>query len=637
MTWDIGKAEHFYKIPQWGLGYFGVSEDGDLFVKPAADSDHKVDLKMLVEELVRRKINTPILIRFLDILKDRIAALTNCFLSAIESNEYQGAYYPIFPIKTNQERDVVTSILEYGKKNGLGLEAGSKAELLIVLALTMEAETPIVCNGYKDSEFVALVAMAYKMGKRVVPVIESLHELNTFIAFHAETGILPDLGIRIKLSTRGGGKWAESGGESSKFGLRIPELQRAVALLKEKGLLSSLLLLHFHVGSQITRISVVKQAVVETMRVYVALCKMGAPMGYLDIGGGLGVDYDGSGSDNNSSTNYQIEEYANDIIYRVKQVCDENHLTHPVIFSESGRFLAAHYSVLVTDIAMTSSTRLKNANPLSPTTDYGPHKEMFDILEILDETNMVESYHDAIQYKNQSLNLFNLGYMSLEERGGVEELFWEIMLRIHRLSKQSGESFLELETLEHQLADIYFANFSIFQSLPDAWAINQVFPLIPIHRLNEEPDRAAVVVDLTCDSDGLIDSYVGSDVKNASTSLHTLKDNERYYVGIFMVGAYQETLGELHNLFGDTHAVQILITGKNRYRVQGVIKGDTIHKVIGYMSYDTQELLHQMRDQTESAVELGHLSLDEAANFILSYEESLFDYTYFRDRHVRKS
>jgi len=629
--WTTTDADATYKISQWGLGYFTVNEQGNLCVRASSEAEEKIDLERLVEELRKRKIDPPILIRFLDILRDRIKRLSACFQKAITNNEFEGNYRPLFPIKTNQERDVVNSILRYGEPFGIGLEAGSKAELLIVLALTRDPETPIVCNGYKDRDFVGLVGIAHKMGKRILPVIESYEEAETFVAHYLETGVMPDLGVRIKLSTRGIGKWAKTGGDTSKFGLRIPELMAMVRLLEKHQLLGSLRMLHFHIGSQITKIGVVKQAIVETMRVYVELCRMGARMGYLDVGGGLGIDYDGSGSDSHATINYSVEEYASDIIYRIKQICDENEIPHPTVFSESGRFLAAHYSMLVTNIAVANSLTTGDLPITPPESDFGPVKEMFEILEVLEDSNLVESYHDAIQYKTEALNLFNLGYLSLPERAGMESIFWKIMIRIYHMSQNIKNPSAELAMLGHELADTYFANFSIFQSLPDAWAIDQVFPLIPIHRLDERPDRRAVIVDLTCDSDGVLDSYVGDDDENPSVFLHRLQEDKPYYIGIFLVGAYQETLGELHNLFGDTHAVQITISGENRYRVSGVIKGDTIRNVIDYMSYDLEALMGGMREQIEGAVEHGRLSIDESAHAMQTFEESLSSYTYFRE------
>jgi len=631
--WDVEKAAELYKIDRWGLGYFTVKEDGNLCVKPSAASPYKVDLKMLVDQLRQRKVNTPVLIRLMDILKDRIARLSDCFRQAIELNDYRGQYSPIFPIKVNQERDVVSAILNYGKNYGLGLEAGSKAELLIVLALTVDPQTPIICNGYKDQEFVELTAMAHKMGKRIFPVIENYDEIETFIAHYKRSGVMPHLGMRIKLSTKGSGKWASTGGDASKFGLRIPEVMRVISRLKEEGLLDSLKLLHFHIGSQITKIKVVKQAIVETARVYLEIMKLGAKMEYIDIGGGLGVDY-GSSVAGDATINYTLEEYAGDIIYRIKQLCDENGVEHPCLFSESGRFLAAHYSLLVTDVPATSSVLDGDPElPPPPKRSYGPVEEMYQILESLKDqnANLVECYHDAVQYKSEALNLFSLGYLSLPERANMEAVFWKIMREIIARTKTAGGPASELDLLAHQVADTYFANFSLFQSLPDSWAIEQIFPVIPIHRLDERPDRLGIIADLTCDSDGLIDSYVGDEEQNVCLPLHAVRKGEAYYIGIFLIGAYQETLGELHNLFGDTHAVQVDILGEDRYKIRHLIKGDTIHQVIGYVSYSSRDLIHKMREQIETAVASRKLSLDESASLMDLYEEGLHGYTYFEE------
>ncbi len=630
-NWTVQRAAELYKINQWGLGYFSINDSGNLCVKPSKDARCKVDLKVLVDQLRTRKVNPPILIRFMDILRDRIAKICGCFQEAISANEYNGEYVPLFPIKVNQEKDVVTSILKYGKTHGLGLEAGSKAELLIVLALTVDPNTPIVCNGYKDRQFVEMVGMAHKMGKRIFPVIENYGELQTFIGYYKKTGVMPNLGIRIKLSTKGEGKWAKTGGDASKFGLRIPEVMSAISALEREGLLGSLKLLHFHIGSQITKIKVVKQAIVETTRIYVELAKLGAAMEYVDIGGGLGVDYDGSAANTNSTINYSLEEYASDIVYRIKQLCDENHIPHPTIFSESGRFLSAHYSMLVTNVPAATTLKTEIAIERPSEKGYGPVEEMFTILENMDNSNQLECYHDAIQYRSEALNLFSLGYMSLPERAAMEQLFWKIMLELQARAKQSEQNPRELAELEHQLADLYYANFSLFQSLPDSWAIDQLFPVIPIHRLNERPTRPAVVADLTCDSDGVIEKYIGEEEVNVSISLHNLIPDEPYYLGIFLIGAYQETLGELHNLFGDTHAVQIEIMGENQYKIKGLIKGDTIRQVIDYVSYRSSDLLHKMRDQIETAIESNKLTIDESAQLMDQFERGLQGYTYFED------
>lgn len=628
--WDTEAAKELYRVDHWAQGYFTVNDLGNVCVKPSPDSPYKVDLKKLVDELRQRKIDPPFLIRFTDILQDRLSLLSRCFYKAIEENQYQGDYKPLFPIKVNQEKDVVTSVLRFGKEWGVGLECGSKAELLIVLAQTQEEGTPIVCNGYKDPEFVRLVGMAHKMGKNIFPVIENYSEVHTFIQFYKETGIMPKLGLRIKLSTKGTGQWGKTGGDTSKFGLRIPEVMSVMRLLEKEGLLDALRLLHFHVGSQISRMAVVKQAILETTRVYVEMIKLGARLEYIDIGGGLAVDYSGNGP-GAGAIHYTVEEYANDIIYRIKQLSDEHNIPHPNLFSESGRFLSAHYSLMVTNVS-TYCTLPEKQPPLKmPTRSFGPIHEMDEILATLNEKNIMECYHDAVQYKQEAQNLFNLGYLSLPERAYMEGNFWEIMRRINVLSKKVALHSEEIESLESQLADTYFANFSVFQTLPDAWAIGQVFPIMPIHRLNEEPTKHGVIADLTCDSDGLIDHYVSDEGDARSLPLHDVKPGEPYYLGAFLIGAYQETLGELHNLFGDPHAVLIEISGDNQYRMAGLVNGDTIEEVIGYMSYDTSKLSAKMRKQIEEAVEKGRLTIGESAMMMDHFQNGLRGYTYFGD------
>lgn len=629
-AWTVDDANRVYKIDRWGAGYFSVNEQGNVCVRPSAESEKVIDLSRLVNELRTREINPPILIRFMDILCDRIVQLCSCFEEAIAANDYKAAYQPLFPIKVNQERDVVTSMLSYGKPYELGLEAGSKAELLIVLALSLLPETPIVCNGYKDREFAQLVCLAHKMGKRIYSVIENIDEVETYIAEYRNQGVMPNLGIRIKITSKGTGRWAKTAGDASKFGLRIPEVMHVVRRLKEENLLDSLTLLHFHIGSQITEITAVKKAIVESMRVFVELTKLGANLKCIDIGGGMGVDYDGS-SGGDSTINYSIREYASDVVYRIKQVCDENGLEHPTIFSESGRFLTAHYSMLVTNICAKSEFKPELVPERPKHQKFGPVQEMFSILENMNETNIVECYHDALQYRNEALDLFSLGYLSLPERASMEELYWHILDEIRKRMRERDLDTKDLSDLETQLADMYFANFSLFQSLPDAWAIDQVFPIMPIHRLNEEPTRRGIIADLTCDSDGVIGTYVSEEGLDESLVLHELKPDEPYYIGIFLIGAYQETLGELHNLFGDTHAVLIDIVGNNEYRIRRVLKGDTIFDVMGYVTYSRRELINNMREQIEFSVASKKLDLNESARLMNIFEESLHGYTYFED------
>ncbi len=626
-NWTTDMGRELYRVDHWSQGYFTVNELGNVCVKPSPDSTVKVDLKKLVDELRERKINPPILIRFTDILKDRLQLLNRCFHKAIEDNQYQGAYTPLFPIEVNQEKDVITSVLRYGKECGVGLQTGSKAELLIVLAQAQWTDTPIICNGYKDKAFVRLVAMAHKMGKNIFPVIEQYSELRSFVDHYKKTGIMPRLGLRIKLTTKGN-PWGKTAGDASKFGLRLAEVMSAIRLLESEGLLDHLKLLHFNLGSQIRHIGVVKKAILEITRVYVEMVKLGARLEYIDIGGGLGVDYTG-GAPASGAINYTANEYANDVIYRIKQLCDEHQIPHPDIFSESGRYISAHYSLMVTNVS--ASGGLPGPQPAlpEPTRGYGPLQELNEILKTLNDHNILECYHDALQYKQEAQNLFNLGHLSLPERAWMEGQFWEIMRRVLAQAKKVGLKADELEPLDSQLADTYFTNFSVFQSLPDAWAINQVFPIMPIHRLDERPTKHALIADLTCDSDGLIDRYVAEDGNSPSLPLHELRDEEPYYLGVFLIGAYQETLGELHNLFGDPHAVLIEIGGENQYRMAGLITGDTIEQVIGYMSYDTAKLSAKMRGQIEEAVEAGRLTIGESAAMMDNFMESLRGFTYF--------
>jgi len=628
--WKVADVDRCYKIDRWGAGYFSVNALGNVCVRPSSGSEKVIDLKRLMDELRTRQINPPILIRFMDILRDRIVHLCECFEGAIKANDYKGDYQPLFPIKVNQERDVVTSMLSYGREFNLGLEAGSKAELLIVLALSLSPETPIVCNGYKDREFAQTVTLAHKMGKRIFSVLENVDEVENFIHEYRREGVMPNLGVRIKLTTKGVGKWAKTAGDTSKFGLRIPELMHVVRRLQEEDLLDSLKLLHFHIGSQITEITAVKKAIVETMRVFVELVKLGAKLECIDIGGGMGVDYDGSGG-SDTTINYSVEEYASDVVYRIKQVCDENGLEHPNIFSESGRFLTAHYSMLVTNIAAKSEFKPPKVPDRPSDQKFGPLQEMFAVLEAMNGDNLVECYHDALQYRNEALDLFSLGYLSLTERATMEELYWHILYEIRDRVRKTEVESKDLRDLETHLADIYFANFSLFQSVPDAWAIDHVFPIMPIHRLNEVPNRRGIVADLTCDSDGVIRAYVGEDGLEDSVLLHELKPGEPYYLGIFLIGAYQETLGELHNLFGDTHAVLIDIIANGEYRIRRVLKGDTIFDVMGYVTYSRRELINNMREQIEHAVASKKLNLNESARLMAFFEDGLHGYTYFED------
>ena len=630
--WNAQKAKEFYKIDRWGMGYFTVNAEGNLCVGDSNENGIELDLKTVVDELCKRKLEPPILIRVMNILEDRIKTLSTCFQTAIQTSDYKGTYIPLFPIKVNQQKHVLEAIQKFGKPYNIGLEAGSKAELLAILALSDQNKNLLVCNGYKDSSFVEIVGMAHKMGKKIIPVVEKFSEVESFIKYYHKTGIMPPIGVRLKVASRGKGQWANSGGDRSKFGLRILEIMKLVNRLKEEGLLSKLKLLHFHVGSQITQIGVVKQALTEAARIFVELVTLGVDLEYFDVGGGLGVDYDGSSHNTFNTINYTVQEYANDVIYRIQQICEKHGVPHPTILSESGRFLSAHYSFLVTNIA--TSSHLEASAVIAPPEEGSPAvlKEIFAIYEEAKQkgNNFLENYHDAIQMRSETVNMFNLGYLSLTQRAGFESIFWSIMLLIQQRLDSMEQVPKELEDLEFNLTDTYFANFSLFQSLPDSWAIHQVFPLIPIHRLNEQPTRRATVVDLTCDSDGCIKQYVGEDANRPFVWLHNPKNDEPYYVGIFLVGAYQETLGELHNLFGDTHAVQLDLLGDNRYKITSLLKGDSVEDVLGFVGYPPHSLVNRMREQIENAVDKGNLSLEESVLLMEQYESVMKGYTYFK-------
>lgn len=627
--WTIEDSDDTYKISSWGGDYFRVAPNGHLLVTPTGEPDRAIDLKLLVDELSERKIQTPILFRFLDILQHRIRNISSSFINSMKDNGYNGAYKPIFPVKVNQQREVVESVIKYGGDIGLGLEVGSKPELLAALALSDE-ETMIVCNGYKDDVYLNMVLQAHRMGKTIITVIEKYSELVRLVKLSKQMGILPVFGFRVKLSSKGAGRWSQSAGDASKFGLRIYELSDAVQYIKAEGMLDCARLLHFHIGSQITSIAVVKRAVAEAGHIFAELVKLEVPLEYIDVGGGLGVDYLGSKSNSFSSINYSLQEYANDIVYRIKSICDKEGIPHPTILSESGRALTSHYSVLITNICDHNSVGIQDVPVDMPPDVPEPVKDLVGIKEYLNQRNLIEAYHDAIQYRIESLNLFSLGYMSLEHRSFMERVYWGLMSKIHKIASSLEERPPELKVLDLMLSDTYFTNFSIFQSIPDAWAIDQIFPVVPIHRLDEEPDRTAVIADITCDSDGQIDYYAGADSPRRFLPLHLPEPGASYYVGIFLIGAYQEVLGDLHNLFGDTNAVHVELSEKSRgnYAIKRFIRGDTVGDVIGYVQYNKKDLLGRIREQLEEAYEKGRIDIGQLNQFVDSYEHGLNSYTY---------
>jgi arginine decarboxylase len=639
--WKIQDAIDTYGVRNWGKGYFAINKAGHLQVHPTKRADRFVDLKELVDQLQARGIQLPILLRFTDILRHRVGEINDAFLNAIREFEYQGNYICVYPIKVNQQRHVVEEILDFGKPYNFGLEAGSKPELLAVLAITNgipagknvseEAGTPIICNGFKDDEFIQMTTLARKIGKQIIPVVEKFTELEAIVRHAEQHKIRPVLGVRVKLAARGAGRWRSSAGYRSKFGLTLTEVLEVVEYLKQRGMAECLQLVHFHLGSQITNIRSIKNALTEAGRVYTELHRVGAGVRYMDVGGGLGIDYDGSQTDFESSVNYTLQEYANDVVFRIKSVCDEAGIPHPTIVSESGRAVVAYHSMLIFDVLGVSNFDRMQIPPEMPPDAPQQVSDLFALHREIKKKNVLESYHDALQAVDEALDRFNLGSLSIEHRALVERLFWAVCAKILKIVRELDYTPEELQGLEALLSDTYFCNFSIFQSMPDSWAIKQLFPIMPIHRLNEVPTRRAVLGDITCDSDGKIDQFIDlRDVRN-TLQLHPLRPEEPYYLGAFLIGAYQEILGDLHNLFGDTNAVHISIDEDGEYTIDDWIKGDTVREVLAYVQYNAEKLTEMLRKDVERAVRAGKISLSEAKQLIRFYESGLDGYTYLEE------
>jgi len=629
--WTAQSASDLYDVASWGKGYFSVSEQGHVLVHPEKEANRSIDLKKLVDTLVLRGINLPILIRFADILKHRLGEIHSAFQTAINEHKYQGGYCCVYPIKVNQQRQVVEEVLEFGKPFNFGLEAGSKPELMAVMALA-DNETPIICNGFKDDEYIEMAMLAQKLGRKIIPVVEKYTELHLILKYSQRVGVRPMIGLRVKLASRGSGRWKSSGGFRSKFGLSVSEAVRALQELKELGMADCLNLLHFHLGSQITNIRQIKGAVNEAIRVYVDLARAGAGLKYLDVGGGLGIDYDGSQTDFESSVNYTLQEYANDIIYHVQNVCDEVEVPHPTIITESGRAIAAYHSALVFNVVGVAGMGESDV-PTDPPAD--AEQPLIDLAETyrgLTAKTLLESYHDAQQALDQALNLFSLGYLSLEQRCVAENLYWGICRKIQRLAGELDYFPEELEGIDAMLSDTYFCNFSLFQSMPDSWAIKQLFPIMPIHRLEEQPTRPAVLGDITCDSDGKVDAFIDRRDVKRTLQLHTF-DGGNYYLGAFLLGAYQEILGDMHNLFGDTNAVHVRLGPTGEVMLDSVIKGDTVREVLNYVQFTSDSLVMQLRRDVEAALREGRLTYEESGALCRFYEEGLHGYTYLEDVH----
>jgi len=626
-TWTVADSMELYNVRQWGQGFFSVNEHGNVVVCSRGPEGPSVDLKELVDELRQRGIELPILIRFSDILRARIEQMNGAFTRAISENNYQGAYMGVYPIKVNQQRHVVEEIVQFGGPFKFGLEAGSKPELLAVMALLESPDPLIICNGYKDREYIEMALWGNKMGKTIILVVEEFRELEEIIGRSKAMGVTPKIGFRMKLAARGSGRWQESGGARSKFGLTITEVLRGVALLKAEDLLESLVLGHFHIGSQITNIRSIKEALAEGSRMYVELAKMGAKMGYLDVGGGMAVDYDGSSSNFPSSANYNMQEYVSDVVSAIAQACDAAEVPHPTIVTECGRAITAHHSVLVCNVLGVTELAAEPPPKALGEEAHAVLQNLFDVHESISAKNFQESYHDVLHHREEALSLFKLGYLNLADCGVVEALFWSACRKILKIMREREYVPDELEGLEAQLADIYMCNFSAFQSVPDCWAVGQLFPVMPIHRLDREPTRRGTLADITCDSDGKIDRFI--DLRDVKTTLelHPINGDE-YFLGVFMTGAYQETLGDIHNLFGDTNAVHVTVAADGEYRVDHVVQGDTVQEVLSYVQFSSEDLVARFRRIAEASVRRRQLSFEESAELLRRYERGLKGYTY---------
>lgn len=627
--WTIEDSKELYNICGWGTSYFGINDKGDVYVTPCKDNT-QIDLRDIMDELALRDINAPVLLRFPDILDNRIEKTASCFQKAKEEYGYKRENFVIYPIKVNQMQPVVEEIISHGKKFNLGLEAGSKPELHAVIAVQAQSDSLIICNGYKDESYIELALLAQKMGKRIFIVVEKLNELDIIEKVAKKLNVKPNIGIRIKLASSGSGKWAESGGDASKFGLTSAELLTALKKIDEMGFHDCLRLIHFHIGSQITKIRRIQTALREAAQFYISLHKMGYNVDFVDCGGGLGVDYDGTrSSSSESSVNYSIQEYVNDCVYTFVDAANKSNIEHPNLITESGRSLSAHHSVLVIDVLETASLPEMPEEFEAKETDHQLVKDLYEIWDNLNPRNMLEDWHDAEQIREEALQLFSHGIVDLKTRAEIEAMYWSVCHEINNLAKHMKHVPEELRGLDKILADKYFCNFSLFQSLPDSWAIDQLFPIMPIQRLNERPTRNATLQDITCDSDGKIANFVTDGHIGNVLPLHPLKKNEPYYLGVFLVGAYQEILGDMHNLFGDTNAAHISVKD-GKYSIDQIFDGETVEEVLDYVQYNPKKLVRQLEQWVTKSVKEGKISLDEGKEFLGTYRNGLFGYTYLQ-------
>lgn len=625
--WTIEDSNELYNMSGWGTSYFGINEKGDVYVTPCKD-DTQIDLHDVMDELSLRDITPPVLLRFPDILDNRIEKTWSCFKKASDEYGFTGENFIIYPIKVNQMQPVVEEIISHGRKFNLGLEAGSKPELHAVIAVQCQSDSLIICNGYKDQSYIELALLAQKMGKRIFIVVEKLNELEIIAKAAKKLNVRPNLGIRIKLASSGSGKWEESGGDASKFGLTSSELLKALEILEKKEMKDCLRLIHFHIGSQITKIRRIQTALREASQFYIQLHKMGYNVDFVDCGGGLGVDYDGTRSPNSeSSVNYSIQEYVNDCIYTFVEAANRNGIQHPNIITESGRSLSAHHSVLVIDVLETASLPEMDDEFEPGEASHPLVKDLYDIWDNLNPRTMLEDWHDAEQIRDEALDLFSHGIVDLQTRAEIERMYWSVCREINSLAKSLKHTPEELKNLDKILADKYFCNFSLFQSLPDAWAVDQLFPIVPLQRLNERPTRSATLQDITCDSDGKITNFVTNRNISHILPVHTLRKNEPYYLGVFLVGAYQEILGDMHNLFGDTNAAHITVKD-GRYHIDQIFDGETVEKVLNYVQYNPKKLVRQLEVWVTKSVKQGKISLEEGKEFLSNYRSGLYGYTY---------
>ena len=625
--WTVDDSKELYNMVGWGTSYFGINDKGDVYVTPCKDNT-QIDIRDVMDELALRDITPPVLLRFPDILDNRIEKTSSCFEKAAKAYDYQGESFVIYPIKVNQMQPVVEEIISHGRKFNLGLEAGSKPELHAVIAVQCQSDSLIICNGYKDQSYIELALLAQKMGKRIFIVVEKLNEIDIISKAAKKLGVRPNLGVRIKLASSGSGKWEESGGDASKFGLTSSELLAALEKLEKLNMKDCLKLIHFHIGSQITKIRRIQTALREASQFYIQLHKMGYDVEFVDCGGGLGVDYDGTRSSNSeSSVNYSIQEYVNDCLYTFVEAANANGIHHPNLITESGRSLSAHHSVLVIDVLETASLPEMNEE-FEP--ENGAHKLVKDLYEIWDNLNprsMMEDWHDAEQIREEALDLFSHGMVDLQTRAEIERMYWSVCREINSMAKTLKHQPEELKKLDKLLADKYVCNFSLFQSLPDSWAIDQLFPIVPLQRLNERPTRSATIQDITCDSDGKIANFVTNRNISHILPVHTVRKNEPYYLGVFLVGAYQEILGDMHNLFGDTNAVHISVKD-GKYSIDQIFDGETVEEVLSYVQYKPKELVRQLERWVTKSVKQGKISLEEGKEFLSNYRSGLYGYTY---------